>query len=372
MVVQARRSAGDRRTAHRKDETISDAKILRAVREVLDRLDIRLAAASEQPSLSRRSNGSGRPRASSTAAPSRCPPRPRREQRDRSGSRHSQRPSGHHRSVQSGKATERDPASHRSPERNHAAPSEPPQPIPQTRPLAADYERSVLELRRSFGLLDSQSDLGRPSSPANGEVAASPRRQSVLEVPPSTGLQGDLEPVSVYSPCMTRSDGGGLPMDRCGRAKSPTPAPAAVATTETAVTAPEPIFSGLDRTKPVVVPTPEAGILPQELGTTAPEPAAPTHEPAGVHDPAAVRVRRPRPRSRDQSSRSSRRRHCASRKKLGRSYVTGSNRATHTAEVVPECLDAVVLLVENCRQSVALRMSATRFFLRGMWASRSA
>lgn len=386
MVVQTRRSTRGRHAAHRKDEAISDAKILRAVREVLDRLGIRLAAASEQPPLSRRSSRSSHRRASSTVSPSGYPPRPRREQRNRSRSRPEQQPTSHRRSVQRREPetdTQRDPAPRRSPQRNHATPSEsepPPQPIPRTRPLAADYERSVLELRRSFGLMDSQSDvaLGRPCSPAKGEVTANPRRQSVLELPLSTRLQGGLQSVSVCSPYMTRSapmsngHGEGSPADRGCRTKSSTPAPAAVAAPAPAINAPEPVVSGPERTKPAGTPTPEAGILPQEPGATVSEPTAPAHAPTGVYAPTAVRIRTPRSKSRDQSSRPSRRRHCASnKKKLGTPHVTESSQAADSTEVVPECLDAVVLLMENCRQSVAVRMSTTRFFLRRMWASRS-
>ncbi|KAL8410242.1 hypothetical protein RB596_000081, partial [Gaeumannomyces avenae] len=211
MVVQSRRPRRDRHTFHRKDEIISDATILRAVREVLDRLEIRLEATSQQPPLSRQGSRSSCRRASSSAAPGGRPSRPQIEQTNHPGSRPERQPGSRRRSVQRREpetATQHSPEQHHSPKRDCTPPSEPPPPPrQQNHPLAIDYQRSVLELRRSFGLMESQSDvsLGRPSSSHKDAAAANPRRQSFLELPAFTRLQDDLESVSVYSPYMAPS-----------------------------------------------------------------------------------------------------------------------------------------------------------------------
>ncbi|KAL8298933.1 hypothetical protein RB597_007522 [Gaeumannomyces tritici] len=208
MVVQSRRPRRDRHTVHRKDEIISDATILLVVREVLDRLEIRLEATSQQLPLSRQGSRSGRRRASSSAAPGGRPSRPQREQPNCPGPRPERQPSSRRRSVQRHEpeaATQRAPEPHHSPRRDHATYSEPhPTPIQQNRPLAIDYQRSVLELRRSFGLMGSQSDvsLGRPSSSHKDAAAANPCRQSFLELPAFTRLQDGISlcMLALYGP----------------------------------------------------------------------------------------------------------------------------------------------------------------------------
>ncbi|KAL8383897.1 hypothetical protein RB599_006305 [Gaeumannomyces hyphopodioides] len=172
----------------------------------------------------------------------------------------------------------------------------------------------------------------------------------------------------VPSSLMNNIHGEGPSMNTGARTDSTAPATAVVSTP-----APEPAAADPEPTKPAPeagILTPEATIPLREMGATAPEPAAPSHRPTGVYAPVAVRVRRPRPKSREHTSRSSRCWHCDS-KKPRTPHTTEISQTTDSTAVVPECLDTVVLLVENCRQSVAVRVSTTRYFLRGMWASRS-
>ncbi|KAL8348921.1 hypothetical protein RB601_002174 [Gaeumannomyces tritici] len=181
-----------------------------------------------------------------------------------------------------------------------------------------------------------------------------------------------MESVSVYSPYMAPSSlmnnvhGEGPSTDmgaRGARADSPKPVTAAVSSP-----APEPIAAEHEREKAapgVEILTPETAKPLREMGAIASERAAPSREPPRVYAPVAVRVRR------EHTSRSSRCCHCSPKKKLGAPQMTESSQTADSTLVVPEYLDTVVLLVENCRQSVAVRVSTARYFLRGMWASRS-
>ncbi|EJT69803.1 hypothetical protein GGTG_12686 [Gaeumannomyces tritici R3-111a-1] len=115
----------------------------------------------------------------------------------------------------------------------------------------------------------------------------------------------------------------------------------------------EPIAAEPEREKAVPgveILTSETAKPLREMGAIASERAAPSREPARVYAPVAVRVRR------EHTSRSSRCCHCTPKKKLGAPQTTESSQTADSTLVVPEYLDTVVLLVENCRQSVAVRV----------------